>query len=288
MTGENKRMTLGSTKTILFASLTVAMILPFSSANMAESEQTVEDSAKPYEFDEIMNAITKADPHVREFSKMLIFDITSAKDTMSDKEILIINDFVEMHNQYIVDIKTDPDSYHEYDPELEAKFAELRKQIQKSLTEVDHVSNLVLPEAFAVFGEEVCGGGYDNHHVEYQMKKVKEESSRDDAISTLEDHDYDPVPNYALYPGAQTRIDAGELIDYAKRLSVYGCNEGAFRTEAVATVGGTWDIWISKNEPNPDVLSYSSPVWWWTFYVHTWHGTIHDDDKLNKTWSPRL
>ena len=179
-------------------------------------------------------------------------------------------------------------THHEYDAKLKGKFVELEKQVQKSLTEVDYITNWVLLEAFAYFGQEVCGGGFDNHHIEYTIKEVKEESSREDAISTLEDNDYAPIPAYALYPGAQARIDDGTLVDYAKRLSVYNCNEGAFCTEARATEDGTWDIWVAKNEPNPEVLSYASPIWWWTFYVNTWHGTQHSGDKLDENWSLSL
>ncbi len=108
--------------------------LPLVVTIKAEAQQTEQNSVKPYEIDEIMSAMKKADPHMMEFSKISIFDIISAKDTMSDNEILIINDFVEMHNQYIVDIKTDPDSYHEYDAELKEKFVELEEEVQESVS----------------------------------------------------------------------------------------------------------------------------------------------------------
>ncbi len=61
-----------------------------------------------------------------------------------------------------------------------------------------------------------------------------------------------------------------------------GCTSGEFRDEwnvynppGSHTVNGItstgWYTLNHNNEPNPEVLSYSSPTYWWVGFVSYWH-----------------
>ncbi len=57
--------------------------------------------------------------------------------------------------------------------------------------------------------------------------------------------------------------------DYAKNVNAFGCNNGELRSQGLVT--GTYTYNSQSPEPNPELLSYIWPVWWWGNYVLTWH-----------------
>ncbi len=254
------------TKTILFASLIAAMILPFSGIRVAKAKQANDEKYTP---ENIKNAMRKADNYITENSYVLSFDKKSAKTTMSDHEIKIIKDFVKMQNDYVDKVKKNPNIKHSFDSETENKFSELKKQIKESKNKIkytDYISDWILPEAFA--WTDVCGGSFDNPHPEYIRKEIYSISSKSAAISIVENWGYVRVPEYASSPSEWFNSNS---LDYGKEISAYNCNFGAFRDQIVLDNDGRWDFNKQIKEPNPSFLDYYSPVWWWIWYTGVWH-----------------
>ncbi|MBI2530149.1 MAG: hypothetical protein HYW05_03320 [Candidatus Diapherotrites archaeon] len=60
--------------------------------------------------------------------------------------------------------------------------------------------------------------------------------------------------------------------DFTKWISAYNCTWGSFRTQANIFQSGTkWTYRTQSPEPNPEIFSYSWPVYWWGTYVSWWH-----------------
>lgn len=60
--------------------------------------------------------------------------------------------------------------------------------------------------------------------------------------------------------------------DFTKWISAYNCTRGSFRTQASLFQSGTkWTYRTQSPEPNPEIFSYSWPVYWWGTYVSWWH-----------------
>ncbi len=65
--------------------------------------------------------------------------------------------------------------------------------------------------------------------------------------------------------------------DYAITVDAYGCRWGKFREQDTIGYNVTalkWTYDISLPEPNPELLSYVWPTWWWGIYVRWWHNTL--------------
>ncbi|MFH0836066.1 MAG: hypothetical protein V1834_02780 [Candidatus Micrarchaeota archaeon] len=62
--------------------------------------------------------------------------------------------------------------------------------------------------------------------------------------------------------------------DFSKTAYAYGCNGGQFRNQAnIAKSGSKWTYSWQSPEPNPEIFSYSWPVYWWGTYVNWWHNS---------------
>lgn len=111
---------------------------------------------------------------------------------------------------------------------------------------------------------EACGGGYDNPHTcPPRLDSGIYRDTRDDIEDYLLDNGFHLVPSYASY-------DYGD--DFAKVVSAYGCGGGPFRHQAWPSPSGSvWTYRYQTPEPNPEVLSYWWPAYWWGPYVYWWH-----------------
>jgi len=273
MIKNSRKMT---TKTILFASLIVAMILPFSAMNFAEADSA---NNEKYTAEDIKNAMQKAGSYITQEDNIVIFDSNTAKQTMSNHEIKIIKDFVKMQNDYVEKVKENPNKKHSFDSEINSKFSELKKQVKKSksqINDVDYISKWILPEAFA--WTDVCGGSFDNPHDEYEKKTIYSTSSQSTAVSIVEAWGYVSVAPYASDP---TEWFNPNSLDYGREMSYYNCNFGAFRDQIVLDNDGDWDFNKQIKEPNPSFLDYASPVWWWIWYTAEWHYPGLDQDVVS-------
>ncbi len=88
-------------------------------------------------------------------------------------------------------------------------------------------------------------------------------NTKDEIKNYLLSHGFHVVPGYATYSYGD---------DFAKVVSAYGCDWGPFRHEAWPVQSGSrWTYKYQTPEPNPEILSYTWPAWWWGAYVNWWH-----------------
>lgn len=274
-------------KTILFASVIAAMILPFSMMDFADAapNDKASDKAKnkdksdkgkksdkankvKYAAQDIQDAMQKANSYMSITDNIVTFDKKSAKQTMSMHEIKIMKDFVKMQNDYVQKVKDNPNKKHKFDSEIKDKFSEFKKQVKANKNKikgVEYFSQWILPEVFA--WTSVCGGSWDEPHDEYSKKTIGTYSSETSAATAALNLGYHQVSVYASNPLAYF-----ETVDMGKFTTEYGCNNGVFRDQIVVTQSGSnYDNRKQIKEPNPEFLSYSAPVWWWTWYTYDWH-----------------
>ena len=108
-----------------------------------------------------------------------------------------------------------------------------------------------------------CGGSFQSPSPEPPVIPKRWFSSEDGAERHLTSNGYHRVPQYA---------SANYGNDFAKTTSAYGCNNGEMRSQAIVFQSGIyWRHSTQSPEPNPEILSYDWPVYWWGAYVAWWH-----------------
>ncbi len=143
------------------------------------------------------------------------------------------------------------------------------KVINKMIYEVktyEKVSEETIREIDALFGPsfkytslswgEACGGGYDNPHpCPPRESSGIYRDTKDEIKEYLLSQGFHVVPRYATYSYGD---------DFAKVVSAYGCDWGPFRYEAWPVQSGAkWTYQYQTPEPNPEILAYRWPAWWW-------------------------
>jgi len=246
-------------KTILFAGLIAAMILPFSGMNYAEAK------ADKYEASEVADAINLVTPYVALDENGIASFTVKTKDIPLDKKtIKIATNYMKMQNSYTSQAKDNPNKKPTINKELRDKFSNVEKDIKekkyKSKNSITNTISLewILPEAFALWGD-VCGGQAINPHPAPTIYNYYRSQG---AVAWLGSNGHSLVPSYASNNYGS---------DYGKVVNAYGCGNGEMRAQAVVT---SYNYHTSQQpEPNPDINSYTAPVWWWDGYVFLWHVT---------------
>ncbi len=251
-------MTYKNAKTTLFASLIVAMVLPFSGMNAAQGDAETQRYS-PTQVSDTIKAIT---PYVILDENGLVQFTKDISEIPLDLEtIQIASDYIEMQNSFRSQAQNNPDEKPVVSDELTEKFSEFTKDIQDKKTKSKELINdiigfdWILPEAFA-WGE-VCGGAPWNPLPAPQVYLLYTIGS---AVDYLLGDGYHQVPIYA---------SGNYGNDYAKEVNAYGCYRGEMRMQGIVQ---TYNSFNSQGpEPNPEILEYTAPVWWWDGYVIAWH-----------------
>lgn len=113
--------------------------------------------------------------------------------------------------------------------------------------------------------EDVCGGSGSNPHTQPPNTTSGTWSTGTAAINALPSS-YHQVPFYASYNYGN---------DYHDPKTLYNCTADSFCYQSIAYEESD-GVWMhsehhSPGEPNPEVLAYTWPVWWWGGYVYDWH-----------------
>ena len=229
-------MTNTNIKTILFASLIAAMILPFSSMNMAEAQEvpttTILQDMAPF--------VT-----INE-DKTISFDKKSAKQAGMDRvSIKLAKTIVKEQNKLV---------------KGEIKESAVLSTI---VSATDHQQS-----ATRSWGSSCDWGGQDSTpplsvYPTYQ-------SSVNNAKLYLVAIGYHQVADYARHSG---QSDDDWNRNYQKSVAAHGCESGVFRAEAYIQ-GSSGDSYrYYSPEPNPEYKdpSYDWPVFYWPAYVANWH-----------------
>lgn len=202
-----------------------------------------------YSADAVDAAFNAIKPYVTIDDKQIVnIDVKKAiANGVSGKYIKISQEFLEMQNKMIQDINDDPTAKMTVSNEDQGKFSEFFDKVKNK--GLDDVTTLA------------CN--YNGPHNQPSTNYSGDYSSAQAGIDDLPSS-YDEVSWYA----------SAFVHDYHDWIVAYGCADGVFRYQTSIVGSGTdWEHREnhSPSEPNPEVLEYSWPVWWWGGYVTTWH-----------------
>jgi len=267
-------MTLKNIKTILFAGLIVAMILPFSGMNYAEAEKA------SYKLTHIDHAFEVGSKYISVDSDNIM---TVDKDSMMEdldvikKDIQILKHWARIHNETIeVKNSGDPELIQAHiEKTKDGRFSNLVDTIVPQLGEITTQSH----PGQNFWSLTACGITYG-----------QTQHANPPAIAGLD--------NYSTLTVAQNQLSVWGYIqmsvpytlpadvgfDYGKINSngIGGCTGGEFRDEHFlyefdrtlqpsGTVLESVHSLRQINEPNPNLAEYTPPTWWWDTYVFFWH-----------------
>lgn len=252
-------MTTKTIKTVLFASLIAAMILPFSAMNLAEAKSA------DYTADEVANALEDLEPYVTLNDKQIAkLDISSAKKNgISQESIQIGKEYLRMQNKMIQDAHDDPTKKMKVSDKDKEKFKKFHDKV-KTIGLEEKVIKIDYLDFFIQTAHASHGCNYNGPHPAATHTTTGSYASRTAAINAL-DSGYNQVPDYATL---------NEPDDFADWVIAYNCFDGVFRDQTIVYESGS--VWKHSNhnspsEPNPEILAYTWPVWWWGWYVEDWH-----------------
>ncbi len=247
--------------------LALAVLLPVGVSSVYA------DEVERYEVAKVSEAIREITPYLILGEDKLVHFIKDKNDIPLDPKLIeIATDMIEMQNSFISQAIANPNVKPTIDDELREKFSDVVREIQdkKNRPVVSETSgwDWMLPEAFASHSIlNVCGGSEDHPHPEPRIEqKIYSE------IGSLNTHLLDQ--GYHLADFYASTLEWGQDRDYTKIVIVdkYGCGSGPFRDQALIT---SWNTYNHQSpEPNPEVLRYGWPVWWWPSYVSWWHANF--------------
>ncbi len=236
-------MTKNNIKTILFASLIAAMVLPFSGMNQAYAESPLDEASYALK---VVNAIEPFTTLNEDGTVRL--DMKSAISEGLDKQLIVDGKkIIDEQNSLVrgeISKSTILDKYFEAIPDRELNFSTTNESCEWVTGAPLQIPNILTGE-----------------------------TTLDGAQEYLELFGFHQVAWYALHPAAQDDPTIAER-DHQRSIEVYGCESGVFRDEGFIGVDYTTFVW-STPEPNPEYLdgSWEWPVWYWPLYTVYWHGT---------------
>ncbi len=230
-------MTTNKFKTILFASLIAAMILPFS--GMQSAEAALSDDPK-----RVAVVLAKITPYITiNDDKTISFDKKDAReDGLDRKTIRQGNKIVKEQNALV--------KGEIIESKILGSYFKSKTFTEMGTTQSCNWNGAGDPtQNFYSTGETTLAGAQDH----------------------LSGMNYHKIAWYALHPGAWGNQELADR-DHQKSVWAHGCESGVFRTEALILPDYTQYL-ESTPEPNPEYLdnSWSWPVWYWPVYVADWH-----------------
>lgn len=235
-----------TTKTLLFASLIAAMILPFNSMDFAEAKKS-----DMYSAEQVKTALTDIEPYVSlKANKKSHIDVADAKQNGVSKEsIKIAREYYKLQDKFMDKLS------QKQKPNFKAEKFEV---FFESLMVEDNSFGLqsIIPAAYATHACNVYGPHTEPSRISHWPGTTTITSMK----NYLLDVGYHNVPWY---------YSANSSIDYAKKIYAYGCENGVFREQAVINSASMYKT--QNPEPNPELFTYDWPTSWWGSYVLAWH-----------------
>lgn len=234
-----------TTKTIksyaLFAMVPL-LLAGFGGIAFAASQST------SYSADTVEDALNAVGPYVTtNDNKLSKIDVAEAKkNRVSNVDIKIGIEYLTLQNKVIRDIHNDSVGKMTADQNRFTGFFDTVRD-----TGLSSVTTLS------------CN--YNGPHSQPSTIYTGSYSTVQAAINDLP-NSYDEVSGYA----------AAFDDDWHDWVSAYGCADGIFRYQSsIVDHDNSGDFEHRENhspgEPNPEVLEYGWPVWWWGGYVWNWH-----------------
>lgn len=255
-------------KTILFASLIMAMILPFSGMNYANAEEN--KIKKQYTRAEIDNAFGVSEKYVTYTeTKHMVVDVKSMNDDeVSKLDIHIMKKYAKLHNKLMNGILSGNED------RLNKAQSNLFDGQFKYLFNADSD----LPSTQWFHDLAACGitNGVTSTYPQTPSISIGEQghSNEQSIRDELESQDL----HYVNWPWS----DWGDVVYAEKNFTGQEeCDNGEFRDEhhvySPSTSNGhvnSWHTFVQLNEPNPELFDYNHPALWWGGFVQYWHANF--------------
>ena len=264
--------------------------MAFAQTTPGNSEDEI---TTPYTVDEIYHSFAVMEQYViYDENKNITFDLINAtRDNVSQIDIDVALDFA-IHSNDIINIVIGPtgqvDENNTDNEQLELAIQELKEGkfsalFGENMGSVGNVNDVTFTDyryaapiisAFGVSEYEIhktglsnillaCGGNFLHPHPEPPDIIMGYYHTEDHAIVNLLIRGYHVVEEYATTAFPH---------DYAKVIDAYNCNDGPFRLQAIVQENGNHYVHSTNSaEPNPEILNYDWPVFWWGGYVAFWH-----------------
>ena len=247
-------MTTNTVKTGLFLLLALSIAVPTTLAIATETPSA----------EKIDRALKEVQSYVEiNDQKIGTMDIEAAKiNGVSAETLDIATQLLTAQNNMIQRIHDNPNQrmyIAEEDSEGLERFGESIKEGKQGGSDVAESLGIQFASA-----EDVCGGSSSNPHPQ-PPDTASGPWSTETAARNAIPSSYHLVPLYASY-------NYGD--DYHDPRTLYNCTTDSFRYQSIVVERN--DGWYHSEhhypgEPNPEVLAYTWPVWWWGFYVAEWH-----------------
>ena len=243
-------------KIALFTSLIVAMIIPFSiTGDVVAAEPRID----------IGETLEQAAPfmHVNE-AKMVVVDYAAASDVLDKEQIEFIKEVTSDQNGYVHSLKmAAAGAYYSMDSDkhLESDAIQQLRGYFATMQGNDY-SSAGRPSNNGSDCDWGAQGTPDTNEYELSVHTLHY------AQQLLEKKGFHQTPAYAAfgYPNPTHPVDH----QYNDFISMHGCWDGVFRTEAVIHLN-LEKYHTSGPEPNPEIFGYTWPTVFWPTYVHNWH-----------------
>ncbi len=258
-------------------------------SNQTQTEE-LDDILQDYTLQEINHAFRVMEPFViYEENKNIEFDTSAIKDPkITQKDIDVALDFA-IHNNAIMNATVGSvgkvNELGTSNVELERALQEFQSGKFKALFTNFAIgsTNDITPAYYdylqtpivTVFGidsivpihhgapDTACGGGFNDPHTSPPIVASIDYTSLVKVKSLLVSNGYHVVALYATFSYG---------MDYAKGTTYHGCSNNEMRSQAFIYKGENGYYYNSQSpEPNPEVLIYSWPAYWWGPYVALWH-----------------
>lgn len=281
---------------MLLATIVTALLIPHG-ISIAHAQGIHSDVHMPYALGDIEHSFAAMEEYVvYSKNKSISFDTINAMrdSSVSELDIEIASEFA-VHSNDIINATF---GHLAQTNELEAGNLELKRAVQELeggkfsamfgtgggsagrvndimpvLYEYATVSPIFLQKILADEPQEVrhgsrssaiaCNGGFQNPHPVPAVIPKRWFTTEFAAERYLINNGYHQVPLYA---------SGNYGNDFAKTTTAYHCDSGEMRSQVVVfQTGSYWRHNTQSPEPNPEILAYGWPAYWWGAYVAWWH-----------------
>ncbi len=276
-------MTIKNAKTVLFATLLLAMILPFSMADMADAKKS------PYSLEKIDRVFAASTNYLTydDDGKMKL-DAKGMKkqDNVNKSDVKLMKKWVKLNNKLIkaMDSKDQKKIDKAMDKIENGRFSLLTNPVStppaaESARGQISLKSHVTPNWLTLSACGITYGTSSHPNPAYSIN-YHGYSSKAALQSGLTSAGYDKLGPFT--GGADFDLWLKGL-DYGKinTTGYGGCTGGEFRDQNVIidgkdfTYNGVyypgWGAQQQINEPNPNINEYIAPTPWWNIYVYQWH-----------------
>ena len=246
-------------KTLTMLSMIPLLVVGFGSTSFAE------DTTDEYSAKETVSAFDAVEPYVTlDENKIVKLDVSVAKrNGVSNEAIKVAKEYMRIQNKMLQDVYDDPAKKLKVSDADKKKFKKFHDKVKnegiKKFPILPSYFNFLLPAV------DASGCNFNGPHPQPDVEYTGSYTTAQAGVDALPSG-YDKVTWYA----------ASFTHDYHDWVQAYGCADGIFRYQSAVTDHqnpGTWEHREphSPGEPNPEVLEYGWPVWWWGDYVYNWH-----------------